>query len=48
MDQLHYLHLETVQEMGSIRAINQALAKSLMVEFLRLKLITGDDLSTTL
>ena len=38
MDQVHNLHLETVQEM----------AKSLMVEFLRLKLITGDDLSTTL
>ena len=48
MDQLHNLHLETVQEMGFIRAVNQALAKSLMVEFLRLKLITGDDLSTTL
>ena len=48
MDQLHNLHLETVQEIGFIRAIDQALAKSLMVEFLRLKLITGDDLSTTL
>ena len=48
MDQLHNLHLETVQEMGFIRAIDQALAKSLMVEFLRLKLITRDDLSTTL
>ena len=34
--------------MGFIRAIDQALAKSLMVEFLRHKLITGDDLSTTL
>ena len=48
MDQVHNLHLETVQEMGFIRAVDQALAKSLMVEFLRLKLITGDDLSTTL
>ena len=48
MDQLHNLHLKTVQEMGFIWAIDQALAKSLMVEFLRLKLITGDDLSTTL
>ena len=48
MDQLHNLHLETVQEMGFIQAIDQALAKSLMVEFLRLKLITGGDLSTTL
>ena len=41
MDQVHNLHLEMVQEMGFIR-------ESLMVEFLRLKLITGDDLSTTL
>ena len=48
MDQVHNLQLETVQEMGFIQAIDQALAKSLMVEFLRLKLITGDDLSTTL
>ena len=48
MDQLHNLHLETVQEMGFIRAVDQALAKSLIVEFLRLKLITRDDLSTTL
>ena len=48
MDQVHNLHLETVQEMGFIWEIDQALAKSLMVEFLRLKLITGDDLSTTL
>ena len=48
LDQVHNLHLETVQEMGFIQAIDQALAKSLMVEFLRLKLITGDNLSTTL
>ena len=48
MDQVHNLHLETVQEMSFIREIDQALAKSLMVEFLRLRLITGDDLSTTL
>ena len=48
MDQLYNLHLETVQEMGFIQAVDQALAKSLMVEFLRLKLITGDNLSTTL
>ena len=48
MDQVHNLHLETVQEMGFIWEIDQALSKSLMVEFLRLKLITEDDLSTTL
>ena len=48
MDQVHNLHLKTVQEMGFVREIDQALSKSLMVEFLRLKVITGDDLSGTL
>ena len=47
MDQLHSLHLETVQEMGLIWSVDQALAKSLMVEFLRLQLLAGDNLSTT-
>ena len=48
MDQVHDLHLQTVQEMGFIQEINQAISKSLMVEFLRLKVIIGDDLSVTL
>ena len=48
MDQLHNLHLETVQEMGFIRVVDQAMAKSIMVEFLRLRLIAGDNLNTTL
>ena len=48
MDQVHNLHLKTVQEMGFVQEINQALSKSLMVEFLRLKVNTGDDLSETL
>ena len=48
MDQVHNLHLMMVQEMGFIREIDQALSKSLMVEFLRLKVITRDDLSATL
>ena len=48
MDQVHNLHLQLMQEMGFIREIDQALSKSLMVEFLRLKAIIGDDLSGTL
>ena len=48
MDQVHNLHLKMVQEMGFIQEINQALSKSIMVEFLRLKVITRDDLSATL
>ena len=47
MDQVHDLHLQLMQ-MGFIREIDQALSKSLMVEFLRLKVIIGDDLSGTL
>ena len=48
MDQVHNLHLQLMQGMGFIREINQALSKSLMVEFLRLKAIIRDDLSGTL
>ena len=48
MDQLHNLHLKTVQEMGFIRAVHQAMAKSIMVEFLSLRLIAADDLNATL
>ena len=48
MDQVHDLHLQMVQEMGFIREIDQAFSKSLMVEFLRLKVITGDELSEIL
>ena len=48
MDQVHNLHLQLMQEMGFIQEIDQALSKSLMVEFLRLKAIIRDDLSGTL
>ena len=48
MDQVHDLHLQMVQEMGFIREIDQAFSKSLMVEFLRLKVITREDLSEIL
>ena len=48
IDQVHNLHLEMVQEMGFVWEVNQALSKSLMVEFLSLKVIPGDDLSATL
>ena len=48
MDQVHNLHLQLMQEMGFIREVDQALSKSLMVEFLRLKAIIADDLSGAL
>ena len=48
MDQVHDLHLQLLQEMGFVREIDQALSKSLMVEFLRLNIIIRDDLSGAL
>ena len=48
MDQVHDLHLQLLQEIGFFHEIDQALSKSLMVEFLRLKIIIGDDLSGAL
>ena len=48
MDQVHDLHLQLLQEIGFVRKIDQALSKSLMVEFLRLQIIIGDDLSGAL
>ena len=46
--QVYALCLETLQEMGFIQEVDRALAKSIMAEFLRLQLIVGDDLNTSL
>ena len=48
MDQVHDLNLQWIQEMGFIRGIDHALSKSLMVEFLCLKVLMGEDLGATL
>ena len=48
MDRVHDLNLQWMQEMGFIQEIDQALSKSLMVEFLRLKVLMGEDLGETL
>ena len=45
---MYALHLETFQEMGFIWQVDRALARSIMAEFLRLQLIVGDDLNTSL
>ena len=47
-DQVHDFHLQLLQEIGFVHEIDQAISKSLMVEFLRLKVIIGDDLSGAL
>ena len=48
LDQVYALCLETLQEMGFIQEVDRALAKSIMSEFIRLQLIVGDDLNTSL
>ena len=48
LDQVYALRLETLQEIGFIREVDRAIAKSIMVEFLQLQLIVGDDLNTSL
>ena len=48
MDQVYDLSLRWMQEMGLIRGIDHDLSKSLMVEFLRLQVLMGEDLSTSL
>ena len=48
LDQVYALRLETLQEIGFMRELDRALAKSIMAEFLRLQLIVGDDLNISL
>ena len=48
MDQVHNLNLQWIQEMGFIWEIDHALSKSLMVEFLRLKVLMAEDLGVAL
>ena len=48
MDWIHDLNLWWIQEMGFIREIDHALSKSLVVEFLGLQILMGEDLSAAL
>ena len=48
LDQVYALRLKSLQEMGFIREVNRALAKSIISEFIRLQLIVGEDLNTSL
>ena len=48
LDQVYALCLETLQAMGFIRKVDRALAKAVMSEFIRLQLIVGNDLNTSL
>ena len=46
--QIFALKVETVQEMGFVQETDRALARALMSEFVRLQLIVGEDLNTSL
>ena len=48
MDRVHNLNLRWIQEMGFVWEIDHALSKSLVVEFLRLQILMGEDLSAAL
>ena len=45
---IHALHLQTMHEMGSVREVDQTLARTLMAEFVRLQLIVGEDFTKSL
>ena len=48
LERIHALHLQTVQEMGSMQELDQTLARTLMAEFARLQLIVGEDFTKSL
>ena len=48
LDQVYALRLKTLQEIDFIWEVDRALAKSIMSEFIRLQLIVGEDLNTSL
>ena len=45
---VHAIHLQTMYEMGSMREVDQTLARALMAEFTRMQLIIGQDLTKSL
>ena len=45
---VHALRPQAMHEMGSVRQLDQALARTLMAEFVRLQLIVGQDLTKSL
>ena len=45
---VHTLHLQTVHEMGSVRELDQTLARTLLAESARVQLIIGEDFTESL
>ena len=48
MAQIFALRVQTVQEMGLVHKTDRALSRALMADFIRLHLIVGEDLNTSL
>ena len=48
LDCIHILYLQTMHELGSMQEMDRDLAQTLMAEFVRLKLIVGEDLTRSL
>ena len=48
LGRVHTLHLQTMHEMGSMREVDQTLARTLMAEYARLQLIVGEDFTKSL
>ena len=48
LGRIHALHLQTMHEMGSVREVDWTLAQTLMVKFVRLQLIVGEDFTKSL
>ena len=48
LEHVHTLRLQTAHEMGSVRELDQTLARALMAEFTRLQLVIGQDLTKSL
>ena len=48
MAQIFALRVQTVQEVGLVQETDRALSRALMAEFIRLHLIVGEDLNTSL
>ena len=48
LERVHTLRLQTAHEMGSVRELDQTLARALMAEFTRLQLVIGQDLTKSL
>ena len=48
MKKIHSFHLQAVYNAGGVRQVDQILAELLMAQFIRVNLMTGEDLNTSI